>query len=133
MYEDYSIPVRAVACHILCDSNHDISPDRQIVAGFRRGVNGILCGKAIADLPYAVLGDSACETSLQIDSDIRKPIVNSSILTVGLLSQPPTESKSNALKEKENQNHDNRNDNNRSSSSYHGIRRQGKCRGYKCY
>ena len=89
MYEDCSIPVRAVACHILCDSCHDISPDRQIVAGFRRGVNGILCRKAIADISHAVFLDFTCETSLQIDSDIRKPIVNSSILTVGLLPHHP--------------------------------------------
>ena len=33
--------------------------------------------------------DFSCETSLQIDSDIRKPIVNSSILTVGLLPHHP--------------------------------------------
>ena len=75
MYEDCSIPIRAAACHILCDSSHDISPDRQIVAGFRRGVNGILCGKAIADIPHAVFLDFTCETSLQIDSEIRKPRV----------------------------------------------------------
>ena len=33
--------------------------------------------------------DFSCETSLQIDSDIRKPIVNSSILTVRLLPHHP--------------------------------------------
>ena len=33
--------------------------------------------------------DFSCETSLQIDSDIRKPIVNSSIPTVGLLPHHP--------------------------------------------
>lgn len=72
MCEDSSIPIRAAACHILCDSSHDISPDRQIVAGFRRGVNGILYRKAIADISYVVFLDFAYEISLQIDSDIRK-------------------------------------------------------------
>ena len=84
MYEDCSIPVRAVACHILCNSSHDISPDRQIVAGFRRGVNGILCGKAIADIPHAVFLDFTCETSLQTYSDIRKLMVCSDTRAVGL-------------------------------------------------
>lgn len=63
------------------DSSHYNCPDWKIVAGLRYGRNGVLYGKAITDVSHAFFLDFSCETSLQIDSGIRKPRVYSAMIT----------------------------------------------------